>query len=93
MLSTETHLTVDDFRRKYLNALRPVVLKQGVADWPAVGKWDLDFLLTGSLRRGDANLRVGVQLIRVQGRETVWAERFDVPLENTLALLEVVSSQ
>ena len=44
-------------------------------------QWDLDSLLTGSLRRGEANLRVGVQLMRVEGRETVWAERFDAPLK------------
>lgn len=44
--------------------------------------WNVDFLLLGSVRRGASHLRVGVQLIRVDGRETVWAERFDAPLEN-----------
>ena len=47
--------------------------------------WNLDFLLEGSVRRGAESLRVGVQLIRVQGRETVWAERFDAPLDTSCA--------
>ena len=55
-------------------------------------QWDLDFLLTGSLRRGDANLRVGVQLIRVQGRETVWAERFDAPLEEVFDIQDEIAA-
>ena len=55
-------------------------------------QWDLDFLLTGSLRRGDANLRVGVQLVRVEGRETVWAERFDAPLEKVFDIQDEIAA-
>ena len=55
-------------------------------------EWDLDFLLTGSLRRGDENLRVGVQLVRVEGRETVWAERFDAPLEKVFNIQDQIAA-
>ena len=54
--------------------------------------WDLDFLLEGSVRRGDTNLRVGVQLIRVQGRETVWAGRFDAPLEQVFDIQDEIAA-
>ena len=40
-------------------------------------EWGLDFLLQGSIRRSEDRVRVSVQLIRIQDRETVWAERFD----------------
>lgn len=55
-------------------------------------EWDLDFVLTGSLRRGDENLRVGVQLVRVEGRETVWAERFDAPLEKVFNIQDQIAA-
>jgi len=55
-------------------------------------EWDLEFLLQGSVRRGDANLRVGVQLIRVPGRETVWAERFDAPVEQVFAIQDEIAA-
>jgi TolB-like protein/tetratricopeptide (TPR) repeat protein len=55
-------------------------------------QWDLDFILTGSLRRGDAKLRVGVQLTRVQGRETVWAERFDAPFEKVFDIQDEIAA-
>lgn len=56
----------------------------GQSDGPLdqfVQDWGLDFLLQGSVRRSNSDLRVGVQLIRASERETVWAERFDAPIE------------
>ena len=44
-------------------------------------EWNVDCFLQGSVRKGASHLRVGVQLVRVDGRETVWAERFDTPVE------------
>ena len=55
-------------------------------------QWKLDFLLTGSLRRSDSNLRVSVQLIRVQERETVWADRFDTPLERVFDVQDEIAA-
>jgi len=54
--------------------------------------WDLDFLLQGSIRRGVTNIRVGVQLIRVQAWETIWAERFDAPLEKVFDILDEIAA-
>ncbi|MEM7278901.1 MAG: hypothetical protein AAF385_12320, partial [Pseudomonadota bacterium] len=33
-----------DFVRNYLDPLRPVIVRGGIADWPAVGKWTPDFV-------------------------------------------------
>ena len=62
--------------------------RQAVAD--VAGEWNLDFVLEGSVRRGAASLRVGVQLIRVESRETVWADRFDAPLESVFAIQDKI---
>ena len=62
--------------------------RQAAAD--VAGEWNLDFVLEGSVRRGAASLRVGVQLIRVESRETVWADRFDTPLESVFAIQDKI---
>nr|NIL98272.1 hypothetical protein [Planctomycetales bacterium]NIP70413.1 hypothetical protein [Planctomycetales bacterium] len=54
--------------------------------------WDLDFLLQGSVRRGEGTVRVGVQLIRVRGRETIWAEHFDAPLEKVFEIQDEIAA-
>ena len=54
--------------------------------------WDLQYILEGSVRRGDSSIRVGVQLIRVDGRETLWAERFDAPLERVFAVQDEIAA-
>lgn len=53
---------------------------------------DLDFVLEGSVRRDKQNLRVSVQLIRLKGRETVWAERFDAPLEDVFQIQDEIAA-
>jgi adenylate cyclase len=55
-------------------------------------KWDLDVVLRGSVRRGAANLRVGVQLVRVRGNETIWAERFDAPLDRIFKIQDEIAA-
>lgn len=54
--------------------------------------WDLDFVLEGSVRRSGGSLRVAVQLIRVAGWESVWAERFDAPLENVFEIQDEIAA-
>lgn len=54
--------------------------------------WNLQYILEGSVRRGASAIRVGVQLIRVDGRETLWAERFDAPLEQVFSIQDEISS-
>ena len=54
--------------------------------------WDLDFVLEGSVRRGKENLRVSVQLIRLRSRGTVWAERFDAPLEDVFQIQDEIAA-
>lgn len=36
-------ITPKEFRKKYLRQNKPVIIRGGAKDWPAVGKWDLDF--------------------------------------------------
>jgi TolB-like protein/tetratricopeptide (TPR) repeat protein len=55
-------------------------------------QWNVDFLLTGSIRCNDEKLRVGVQLVRVRGRETVWAERFDTPLSRVFDVQDEIAA-
>ncbi len=57
-----------------------------------IREWDLQYVLEGSVRRGGATIRVGVQLIRVDGRETVWAERFDAPLNQVFAIQDEITA-
>ncbi|MGI9429760.1 MAG: tetratricopeptide repeat protein, partial [Bythopirellula sp.] len=54
--------------------------------------WDLDFVLEGSVRRDKENLRVSVQLVRLEGRETVWAERFDSPIESVFEIQDEIAA-
>jgi TolB-like protein/tetratricopeptide (TPR) repeat protein len=56
-------------------------------------KWGLDFMLQGTIRWGDTGLRVGVQLIRVEGGEIVWAERVDAPPERVFAVQDEIVAQ
>lgn len=44
MLARERDLSIDDFRQRYLNALKPVLIEGGISRWPAVGKWSLEYL-------------------------------------------------
>jgi TolB-like protein/tetratricopeptide (TPR) repeat protein len=57
-----------------------------------VHEWGIDYLLQGSLRQGQHKIRVGVQLINVSGRETVWAERYDVPLEKLFEVQDEITA-
>lgn len=54
--------------------------------------WGLDFFLEGSVRRDKENLRVSVQLVRLDGRETAWAERFDAPLEDVFEIQDEIAA-
>jgi len=55
-------------------------------------EWDLQYVLEGSVRRGGSEIRVSVQLIRVAGHETVWAERFDAPLNEVFAIQDEITA-
>jgi len=55
-------------------------------------EWELDVLLQGSVRRGDENVRVGVQLIRIEDRETLWADRFDAPLPQVYEIQDQIAA-
>jgi TolB-like protein/tetratricopeptide (TPR) repeat protein len=60
---------------------------------PQVAKdWDLEYVLEGSVRkRGDA-LRIGTKLVRVDGWQTIWAERFDASTAELLDLEDAIAA-
>lgn len=41
-----TQISPEEFHQKYLATNTPVIIKNGAKDWPAVGKWNLDFFAT-----------------------------------------------
>jgi len=57
-----------------------------------VHEWDLQYFLEGSVRRGGSEIRVSVQLIRTDGHETVWADRFDAPLIEVFAIQDEITA-
>ena len=56
------------------------------------GDWDVQYVLEGSVRRGSSAVRVGVQLIRVDGQQTTWADRFDAPLDQVFELQDEIAA-
>ncbi len=83
-------LTADLARFTSLRVLgSETMLGLGGAHRPADGfppEWGLDFVLQGSIRRDDTSVRISVQLIHLEGREVVWGERIDAPLEKLFAV-------
>ena len=77
-----------------------VVASQSTFGWdgrePApeaiAGAWDLKYLLEGSVRCRGSTLRVTTQLIRASDRQTVWAERFDVLLDEVFAVQDEITA-
>ncbi len=53
-------------------------------------EWDLQYVLEGSIRRGGSALRVSAQLVRVDGRQTIWAERFDAALDQVFSIQDEI---
>ena len=52
-----------------------------------------DYLVHGNLRRGDRNLRVTVELIRVSDESRVWGDDFNHEVGDSLALeIELAAS-
>jgi TolB-like protein/tetratricopeptide (TPR) repeat protein len=60
--------------------------------YDVAGDWDVQYVLEGSVRRGSSAIRVGVQLIRVEGQQTMWAERLDAPLEQVFDLQDEIAA-
>ncbi len=44
MIDRTEKLSFDDFARGYLAPMQPVVMTNGIDDWPALGKWTPDYL-------------------------------------------------
>ncbi len=55
-------------------------------------EFGVQYLLTGSVRvRGDL-LRASARLLRVDGEETVWADRFDAPLDDVFVVQDEITA-
>lgn len=44
MIEEVSGISVAEFRERFQKPLKPVVIRGGVSHWPAVGKWNLDYL-------------------------------------------------
>lgn len=56
-------------------------------------EWGVDYVLLGSVRLRGGTLRIATQLVRLEGRETVWAERFDAPLDDVFVVQDEITSR
>lgn len=54
---------------------------------------DVAYVLDGSVRRSDTSVRVAVRLIRAHDGHVVWAETYDRPESNTVAVQDDIASQ
>jgi TolB-like protein/DNA-binding SARP family transcriptional activator len=52
----------------------------------------IDYAVTGNIRRSDGRLRVAARLIDARNETTVWAQHYDRPLADILALEDEVSN-
>ena len=46
LIERRTHLSLGEFRRRYLHPLRPVVISDGLKNWPALERWTPQFFQT-----------------------------------------------
>ena len=54
--------------------------------------WGVDYFLEGRVARGGSTLRVWAQLVKVDGRKTVWAERFDAAVEDVFSIQDDITA-
>ena len=53
----------------------------------------VEFVLDGHIQKSNSKIRVSVQLLNVNERATVWAERFDENFTDVLSLEDVISTK
>jgi len=51
------------------------------------------YVLTGSIRSGGGRIRVTAQLMEATGRESLWSERYDRPLDDIFAVQDEIAGQ
>lgn len=60
----------------------------------AVGRdLNVDFVLCGTLRRSGGRMRISAQLLEVENKSTVWAEKFDENFTDILDLEDIVADK
>lgn len=57
------------------------------------GQLGVRYVLAGSIRSGAARIRVTAQLIEAAGRESLWSERYDRPLDDIFAVQDEIAGQ
>ncbi|MHC4939776.1 MAG: tetratricopeptide repeat protein [Planctomycetota bacterium] len=58
----------------------------------AAREWGLQFALEGTVRRRGDTVRVTTRLVRVDGMQALWAERFDAPIDGVFALQDEITA-
>lgn len=54
---------------------------------------DVDYVLEGSVRRSGGRLRVSTQLVETTSASQVWAERYDVEMEEAFAVQDAIAER
>ena len=62
-IDCRTGLSHDAFVREYLDPLRPVILTDSIAHWPALGKWTPQFFKE---HYGDLEVKIDGQLLAMK---------------------------
>ncbi len=63
------------------------------ADASAGGELNVDYVLSGTIRRAGARIRVSGQLLDIRTNATVWAEKFDENFTDVLELEDTVAER
>ena len=67
-------------------------LREAALDFGAIREqFKADFVVTGSVRRSEARIRIASRLSAAQGEESIWAERYDRPIAELFSLQDEIS--
>ena len=71
--------------------LASVTRVAGKDPFEAGAELSADSVLEGTVQTGDDRIRVSVRMLRVKDRASLWADKFDEPVENPFALEDSIS--
>lgn len=65
----------------------------GLDDEGIAHRLSVQYLLKGSLRRSAKSLRISAQLVQIVSGQHLWAERYDVPLEELFSVQDDIAAK
>ena len=100
-LSAEGSVAADYFSRGFVDDVitdlsrfpELLVLSSHSSQRVEAKQLDVDYVLTGNLRRDPKQLRISAQLLNHREGTVVWGERFDAELDELFALQDRIASR